>query len=78
MHSNVHVCWKKAALYLEIWTRYCHCTSESYTIDPKEAASLVDENTILVWAILGSTYLENTMISRRLTMNSRKSTLRKT
>lgn len=32
------------------------CTSESYAIDPKEAASLVDENTILVCAILGSTY----------------------
>lgn len=56
MHSDVHVCWKKAALYLEIGTRYCHCISKSYSIDPKEAASLVDENTILVCAILGSTY----------------------
>lgn len=56
MHSNAHVCWKKAALYLEIGTRYCSCTPESYTINPQEAATLVDKNTILVCAILGSTY----------------------
>lgn len=47
---------KKAALYLEIGTRYCSCTPESYIIDPKETASFVDENTILVCAILGSTH----------------------
>lgn len=56
MHSNVHVCWKKAAPYLEVENRYCFCTADRYTLDPQEAVSLVDENTILVCAILGSTY----------------------
>jgi glutamate decarboxylase len=53
MHSTVHVCWKKAASYLDIEERYTSC---QYTLDPQEAVALVDENTILVCAILGSTY----------------------
>lgn len=56
MHSNVHVCWKKAALYLEIEERYCYSKEDHYMLDPTEAVSLVDSNTILVCAILGSTY----------------------
>jgi len=56
MHSTVHVCWKKAARYLDIEERYTHCTQDRYTLDPREAVALVDENTILVCAILGSTY----------------------
>lgn len=56
MNSNVHVCWKKAALYLEIENHYCIYAEKRYNIDPWEAVSLVDENNILIWVILGSTY----------------------
>lgn len=56
MNSAVQVCWEKAARYLEVEERYLYCTSERFVIDPKEAVDLVDENTILVCAILGSTY----------------------
>lgn len=56
MNSAVQVCWEKAARYLEVEERYWYCTSERYVIDPKPAVDLVDENTIMVCAILGSTY----------------------
>ena len=57
MHSNVHMCWKKAAFYLDVEERYCGSTANSFVLDPHEAVSLVDEHTILVSAILGSTYM---------------------
>lgn len=33
-----------------------YCTEERYVIDPKEAVDLVDENTIGICCILGTTY----------------------
>ncbi|KIJ41001.1 hypothetical protein M422DRAFT_31912 [Sphaerobolus stellatus SS14] len=56
MNSAVQVCWEKAARYLEVEERYWYCSVDKYTIDPQEAVELCDENTILVCAILGSTY----------------------
>jgi len=56
MNAAVQVCWEKAARYLEVEERYWYCTYERYILEPKEAIDLVDENTILVCAILGSTY----------------------
>jgi glutamate decarboxylase len=56
MHPTVHVCWKKAARYLDIEERYATCTEERYGLDPQDAVALVDENTVLVCAILGSCY----------------------
>jgi glutamate decarboxylase len=56
MNSTVHVCWKKAARYLDIEERYTSCTKTRHSFDPHEAVSLVDENTVLVCAILGSSY----------------------
>lgn len=58
MSSIVHVCWKKAALYFDVEERFCECNGEQ-TLDPQEAVNLVDENTILVCAIMGTTYLGN-------------------
>lgn len=46
----------KAARYLEIEERYVYCTADRYVIDPEETVSLVDENTIGICVILGSTY----------------------
>ncbi|KAJ6095093.1 hypothetical protein N7467_002606 [Penicillium canescens] len=54
--SSVQVCWEKACRYMEIEERYVYCTNTRFVIDPKEAVDLVDENTIGICAILGSTY----------------------
>ncbi|KAF9516598.1 hypothetical protein BS47DRAFT_658820 [Hydnum rufescens UP504] len=56
MNAAVQVCWEKAARYLEVEERYWYCKPGQYVLDPKEAVELVDENTILVCAILGTTY----------------------
>ncbi|CDZ98857.1 glutamate decarboxylase [Phaffia rhodozyma] len=56
MSSAVQVCWEKATRYLEIEEKFVNVTKTRYVIDPKEAVSLVDENTIGVVAILGTTY----------------------
>ncbi|KAL9597238.1 MAG: hypothetical protein Q9219_005281 [cf. Caloplaca sp. 3 TL-2023] len=56
MNSAVQVCWEKAARYFEVEERYSYCTDERYIIDPEEAVNLVDENTIGICAIIGTTY----------------------
>ena len=56
MNSAVQVCWEKAARYFDVEEKYVFCTDERYVIDPKEAVDLVDENTIGICAILGTTY----------------------
>ncbi|ORZ01684.1 glutamate decarboxylase [Syncephalastrum racemosum] len=54
--SNCQVAWHKALLYLEIEPREIDCTEDLLYMDPKKAVDQVDENTIGVCAILGSTY----------------------
>ncbi|KAL8759399.1 MAG: hypothetical protein Q9184_003642 [Pyrenodesmia sp. 2 TL-2023] len=56
MNSAVQVCWEKAAPYFEVEERYSYCTEDRYVIDPDEAVELVDENTIGICAIIGTTY----------------------
>ena len=56
MNSAVQVCWEKAARYFEVEERYSYCTEDRYVIDPEEAVNLVDENTIGICAIIGTTY----------------------
>lgn len=56
MNSAVQVCWEKAARYFDVEEKYVYCTEDRYVIDPKEAVELVDENTIGICAILGTTY----------------------
>ena len=56
MSSAVQVCWKKAARYFDIEEKYVYCTKDRYTIDPNEAVGLVDENTIGICSIMGTTY----------------------
>ena len=56
MNSAVQVCWEKAARYFDIEERYVYCTQDRYVIDPEEAVNLIDENTIGIAAILGTTY----------------------
>ncbi|KAI8982620.1 glutamate decarboxylase [Pilobolus umbonatus] len=54
--ANCQVAWHKATRYLEIEGREVPCTEDKLCMDPQLAADLVDENTIGVCAILGSTY----------------------
>ncbi|CAO3701368.1 unnamed protein product [Rhizopus stolonifer] len=56
MGANCQVAWHKAARYLEIEGREVKCTDKSLCMDPEKAVDLVDENTIGICAILGSTY----------------------
>jgi len=56
MCSSVQVCWEKATRYFEIEEKLVYCTADRYVIDPDEAVSLVDENTIGICCIFGSTY----------------------
>ncbi|KAF3482581.1 glutamate decarboxylase [Arthroderma uncinatum] len=56
MSSAVQVCWEKAARYFDIEEKFVYCTNERYVLDPKEAVELIDENTIGICVILGTTY----------------------
>ncbi|KAL4779708.1 glutamate decarboxylase/sphingosine phosphate lyase [Aspergillus varians] len=56
MNSAVQVCWEKAARYFDVEERFVYCTDDRFVIDPKQAVDLVDENTIGICAILGTTY----------------------
>ncbi|XP_024400629.1 glutamate decarboxylase 2 [Physcomitrium patens] len=54
--ANVQVCWEKFARYFEVELREVKLKEDYYVMDPYKAVELVDENTICVCAILGSTY----------------------
>ncbi|KAH9310218.1 hypothetical protein KI387_038129, partial [Taxus chinensis] len=54
--SNVQVCWEKFARYFEVELKEVKLKEEYYVMDPHKAVDMVDENTICVCAILGSTY----------------------
>ncbi|KAK3293520.1 glutamate decarboxylase [Chaetomium fimeti] len=56
MSSAVQVCWEKATRYFEIEEKLVYCTEDRYVIDPEETVNLVDENTIGICCILGTTY----------------------
>ncbi|KAK3397435.1 pyridoxal phosphate-dependent transferase [Sordaria brevicollis] len=56
MSSAVQVCWEKATRYFEVEEKLVYCTRDRYVIDPQETVDLVDENTIGICAILGTTY----------------------
>ncbi len=56
MSAAVQVCWEKAARYFEVEEKYVFCTEKRYVIDPEETVNLVDENTIGICCIMGTTY----------------------
>ena len=56
MGGNVQVCWEKFARYFDVEPRYVPLAADRYVIGVDEAMQLVDENTIGVVGILGSTY----------------------
>lgn len=54
--TNVQVVWEKFCRYWDVEPRYVPVTRERFVVDPDEAVAAVDENTIGVIAILGTTY----------------------
>ena len=56
MGQNVQVCWEKFARYFDVEPRYVPLTDQRFVIGVDEAMAMVDENTIGVVGILGSTY----------------------
>ncbi|KAF3324608.1 glutamate decarboxylase-like protein [Carex littledalei] len=53
--ANVQVCWEKFARYFEVELKEVKLKEGYYIMDPEKAVEMVDENTICVAAILGST-----------------------
>jgi glutamate decarboxylase len=56
MGSNVQVVWEKFCRYWDVEARYVPMSPGQYTITPQGVLDMVDENTIGVIAILGTTY----------------------
>ncbi len=54
--NNVQVCWKKFARYFDVECKYIPLEVGRYVITPELVADAVDENTIGVCAVLGSTF----------------------
>jgi glutamate decarboxylase len=54
--ADVHTCWEKFARYFDVEQRVIPLTPERHTIGPDEVEPLIDENTIAVGAILGTTF----------------------
>ncbi|KAJ0246340.1 hypothetical protein HA466_0168940 [Hirschfeldia incana] len=53
--ANVQVVWEKFARYFEVELKEVKLSEGYYVMDPEKAVEMVDENTICVAAILGST-----------------------
>lgn len=51
----VQVCWEKFARYFEVELKEVKLRDGYYVMDPEKAVEMIDENTICVAAILGST-----------------------
>jgi glutamate decarboxylase len=56
MGANVQVCWEKFCRYWDVEPRIVPMDGDRYHLDAERAAAAVDENTIGVVAILGSTF----------------------
>jgi glutamate decarboxylase len=54
--ADVHTCWEKFARYFDVEQRVIPLTPERHVIGPEEVADRIDENTIAVGAILGTTF----------------------
>ena len=55
MKFSSQVCWEKFARYFEVELKEVKLSEGYYVMDPVKAVEMVDENTICVAAILGST-----------------------
>ena len=56
MGGNVQICWEKFANYFEVEARLVPMSGERFHLDAEQALARVDEDTIGVVAVLGSTF----------------------
>ncbi|CAK4508322.1 unnamed protein product [Aphanomyces euteiches] len=56
MGANVQVCWHKMCRYFDVECREADVTPDSLVLTAETARPLIDENTIGVCAVLGSTF----------------------
>ena len=54
--ADVHVCWDKFARYFDIEPRIIPMETDRFTVTAETVAERIDENTICVGAILGTTF----------------------
>jgi glutamate decarboxylase len=54
--GDVHSCWEKFALYFDVEMRMIPLEVDKYVINADDIAPLIDENTIAVGTILGTTF----------------------
>ncbi|MBW8059066.1 MAG: glutamate decarboxylase [Solirubrobacterales bacterium] len=54
--GDVHTCWEKFTRYFDVEQRTIPLTTDRHIIGPEEVEPLIDENTIAVGAILGTTF----------------------
>ncbi|KAL6579753.1 hypothetical protein OROMI_007777 [Orobanche minor] len=75
--ANVQVCWEKFARYFEVELKEVKLSEGCYIMDPAKAVEMVDENTICIAAILGSTLtgeFEDVKLLNELLMKKNKET----
>jgi glutamate decarboxylase len=56
MGADVHTCWEKFARYFEVQARVAPMADGRYTFGAEQAEPLIDENTIAVAGVLGTTF----------------------
>ncbi|KXJ88082.1 pyridoxal phosphate-dependent transferase [Microdochium bolleyi] len=56
LSSAAHVCWIKAGLYFDVEIVTVPCSEDRLVLDPRAAVDHVDEGTIGICCILGTTY----------------------
>jgi len=56
MGADVHTCWEKFARYFEVEARIAPMAEGRYTIGAEQVQPLIDENTIAVAGVLGTTF----------------------
>ena len=54
--ADVHSCWEKFALYFDVEMRVVPLSPGNYTIGPADVEPLIDENTIAVGGVVGTTF----------------------
>jgi glutamate decarboxylase len=54
--ADVHSCWEKFALYFDVEMRVVPLQPGKYTIGPADVEPLIDDNTIAVGGVVGTTF----------------------
>jgi len=56
MGADVHTVWEKFARYFDVELKLIPLREDSYTITAKDVVEMIDENTIAVGAVVGTTF----------------------